>query len=333
MKAQKDILSRFQNKKALIIGDVMIDRYLSGDVQRISPEAPVPIVQLNSIDNRLGGAGNVALNIKALGGIPLLLTIVGDDENGVKFKSLLNDNSIIDAYTTVSTTRRTTVKTRIVSQNQQMLRVDAEDTHELSAQEANQVLAVYYEILKSDKPDVIILQDYNKGLFNISIIHAIVEAAKGANIPVTVDPKKKNFLDFIDVTIFKPNLKEVREALNHDFNTSLESLKEASNKIKSILHNEITIITLSEKGLFIDDGEIAEIYPTIQRNVSDVCGAGDTVISTLSLGIASDFDRATLAILANIAGGQVCERPGVVPVNLKQLTEEWLGTAEIEKKM
>lgn len=333
MKAQKDILSEFQNKKALIIGDVMIDRYLSGDVHRISPEAPVPIVQLKSIDNRLGGAGNVALNIKALGGIPLLLTIVGDDENGVKFKSLLNDNSITDAYISVSTTRRTTVKTRVVSQNQQMLRVDAEDTHELNSHEAKQMLDVYHEILKSVKPDVIILQDYNKGLFNISIIQAIVAAAKEANIPVTVDPKKKNFLDFKGVTIFKPNLKEVREALNQDYNTDLESLKEASNKIKSILKNEITIITLSEKGLFIDDGELAEIYPTIPRNVSDVCGAGDTVISTLSLGVASNFDRETLAILANIAGGQVCERPGVVPVNLKQLTEEWLETSEIEKKM
>ena len=172
-----------------------------------------------------------------------------------------------------------------------------------------------------------------KKIFNISIIQAIVAAAKEANIPVTVDPKKKNFLDFKGVTIFKPNLKEVREALNQDYNTDLESLKEASNKIKSILKNEITIITLSEKGLFIDDGELAEIYPTIPRNVSDVCGAGDTVISTLSLGVASNFDRETLAILANIAGGQVCERPGVVPVNLKQLTEEWLETSEIEKKM
>ncbi len=324
MSIHESIIHGFAGKKVLIAGDVMIDRYLNGNVNRISPEAPVPIVQLTSIDDRLGGAGNVALNIKAFNAIPVLLSVVGNDENGSKFSKLLEQLDIESQYLLKSDHRRTTVKTRVVSSNQQMLRVDSEDTFDLTEFEKSEVILIYKNILNEVKPDVIILQDYNKGFFTPDLINEMVAFARNHNIPVTVDPKRKNFLDFKDVTLFKPNLKEVREALNYEFKINLDDLVLASAKIKESLNNKITFITLSENGLFIDDGVIPKIYPTTPRNVSDVCGAGDTVISTISLGIAAGLSSIELSVLANIAGGQVCERPGVVPVDLEQLKKELL---------
>lgn len=331
MSFYKNVLGEFRNKKVLIAGDIMTDRYLTGTVNRISPEAPVPVVQLTHADDRLGGAGNVALNVKAYGAIPILLTVVGEDDDGLKLLKQLNSLGIEHKFICKSVERRTTVKTRIVSQNQQMMRIDAEDTFELTHHEKQVVIAQYVNALKETKPDVIILQDYNKGFFTPELIQVITRYAADNNIPVTVDPKKANFLDFKGVTIFKPNLKEVKEALNTEIKPEIGDLKNASGRIRDILGNKITVITLSENGLFIDDGVDAKIYPTTPRNISDVCGAGDTVISTLSLGIASGLSAYELAVMANVAGGQVCERPGVVPVDPDQLILELSETLYSEK--
>ncbi|HMX82438.1 MAG TPA: bifunctional ADP-heptose synthase [Saprospiraceae bacterium] len=331
MSFYKNVLGEFRNKKVLIAGDIMTDRYLTGTVNRISPEAPVPVVQLTHADDRLGGAGNVALNVKAYGAIPILLTVVGEDDDGLKLLKQLNSLGIEHKFICKSVERRTTVKTRIVSQNQQMMRIDAEDTFELTHHEKQVVIAQYVNALKETKPDVIILQDYNKGFFTPELIQVITRYAADNNIPVTVDPKKANFLDFKGVTIFKPNLKEVKEALNTEIKPEIGDLKNASGHIRDILGNKITVITLSENGLFIDDGVDAKIYPTTPRNISDVCGAGDTVISTLSLGIASGLSAYELAVMANVAGGQVCERPGVVPVDPDQLILELSETLYSEK--
>lgn len=331
MSFYKNVLGEFRNKKVLIAGDIMTDRYLTGTVNRISPEAPVPVVQLTHADDRLGGAGNVALNVKAYGAIPILLTVVGEDDDGLKLLKQLNSLGIEHKFICRSVERRTTVKTRIVSQNQQMMRIDAEDTFELTHHEKQVVIAQYVNALKETKPDVIILQDYNKGFFTPELIQVITRYAADNNIPVTVDPKKANFLDFKGVTIFKPNLKEVKEALNTEIKPEIGDLKNASGRIRDILGNKITVITLSENGLFIDDGVDAKIYPTTPRNISDVCGAGDTVISTLSLGIASGLSAYELAVMANVAGGQVCERPGVVPVDPDQLILELSETLYSEK--
>lgn len=331
MSFYKNVLGEFRNKKVLIAGDIMTDRYLTGTVNRISPEAPVPVVQLTHADDRLGGAGNVALNVKAYGAIPILLTVVGEDDDGLKLLKQLNSLGIEHKFICRSVERRTTVKTRIVSQNQQMMRIDAEDTFELTHHEKQVVIAQYVNALKETKPDVIILQDYNKGFFTPELIQVITRYAADNNIPVTVDPKKANFLDFKGVTIFKPNLKEVKEALNTEIKPEIGDLKNASGHIRDILGNKITVITLSENGLFIDDGVDAKIYPTTPRNISDVCGAGDTVISTLSLGIASGLSAYELAVMANVAGGQVCERPGVVPVDPDQLILELSETLYSEK--
>lgn len=331
MSFYKNVLGEFRNKKVLIAGDIMTDRYLTGTVNRISPEAPVPVVQLTHADDRLGGAGNVALNVKAYGAIPILLTVVGEDDDGLKLLKQLNSLGIEHKFICKSVERRTTVKTRIVSQNQQMMRIDAEDTFELTHHEKQVVIAQYVNALKETKPDVIILQDYNKGFFTPELIQVITRYAADNNIPVTVDPKKANFQDFKGVTIFKPNLKEVKEALNTEIKPEIGDLKNASGHIRDILGNKITVITLSENGLFIDDGVDAKIYPTTPRNISDVCGAGDTVISTLSLGIASGLSAYELAVMANVAGGQVCERPGVVPVDPDQLILELSETLYSEK--
>ena len=209
MSFYKNVLGEFRNKKVLIAGDIMTDRYLTGTVNRISPEAPVPVVQLTHADDRLGGAGNVALSIKAYGALPILLTVVGEDDDGLKLLKQLNSLGIEHKFICKSVERRTTVKTRIVSQNQQMMRIDAEDTFELTHHEKQVVIAQYVNALKETKPDVIILQDYNKGFFTPELIQVITRYAADNNIPVTVDPKKANFLDFKGVTIFKPNLKEV----------------------------------------------------------------------------------------------------------------------------
>ncbi len=331
MSFYKNVLGEFRNKKVLIAGDIMTDRYLTGTVNRISPEAPVPVVQLTHADDRLGGAGNVALNVKAYGAIPILLTVVGEDDDGLKLLKQLNSLGIEHKFICKSVERRTTVKTRIVSQNQQMMRIDAEDTFELTHHEKQVVITQYVNALKETKPDVIILQDYNKGFFTPELIQVITRYAADNNIPVTVDPKKANFQDFKGVTIFKPNLKEVKEALNTEIKPEIGDLKNASGRIRDILGNKITVITLSENGLFIDDGVDAKIYPTTPRNISDVCGAGDTVISTLSLGIASGLSAYELAVMANVAGGQVCERPGVVPVDPDQLILELSETLYSEK--
>lgn len=318
----EDTLQKFIDKKILIIGDVMVDRYLTGYVSRISPEAPVPIVNLEHIDNRLGGAANVALNVKALGGLPILCSIVGADTNGSLFKELLIENNIDDQFIYSSKERITTVKSRVVSHNQQMLRLDHENTHDLTESEEEDFIKFIEKIINNQKPDVILLQDYNKGVLKGSVIKWVISEANNKGIPVAVDPKRKNFLEYKNVTLFKPNLKEVKEALSLDVHPEQYELANASQKIRSHLNNEITFITLSEHGVFIDDQKASDIFPTHTRNVSDVCGAGDTVISIVSLGLAAKLSSRELAILANFSGGQVCEKPGVVPVDKIQLLEE-----------
>jgi len=318
----EETLQKFVDKKVLIVGDVMIDRYMSGYVSRISPEAPVPIVNLDYTENRLGGAGNVALNIKALSAIPLIASVVGADENGLLFNELLSDHKISNKYILQSSDRITTIKTRIISHNQQMLRLDSEMTAELNKADEEKLIEQLDYILKEETPQVILLQDYNKGILTEGVINWITKHANKLSIPIAVDPKYKNFFKYKNVTLFKPNLKEVKEALSMDVHPIEIELKEASDRIRKEINNDITLITLSENGVFIDNNISSDIYPTHPRNVSDVCGAGDTVISIISLGLASGISIKELAVLANYSGGQVCEKPGVVPVDKNQLLTE-----------
>jgi rfaE bifunctional protein kinase chain/domain len=324
MTYNSDIFDSFSKLNVLIIGDVMIDRYLEGAVSRISPEAPVPVVRLARSDNRLGGAANVALNIKALGGTAYLCSMVGKDEAGDQFLDLLPKNGLSNRYILQSAERKTTVKTRILANSQQLLRVDSEDTHDLIEKEANQVLGTVKDLLDHKDIHVILFQDYNKGVLSRKIINEIMLESIKRDIPTAVDPKFENFWAYKHVTLFKPNLKEIRAQIATDINADdLSSLSRTAEEVRSRLGNQLTLITLSEKGLFIDDSGEGHIVPTQPRVIADVCGAGDTVISIAAMGLALKMDAKELAVLANLSGGQVCERVGVAPVDLEQLKLEY----------
>lgn len=308
----------FKNKKILIIGDVMVDSYLFGSVERISPEAPVPIVDIINKQNKLGGAANVATNIKNLGGTPILCTIIGKDDNSDIFLSLLKNAGLTNSYIHQTHTRITTNKTRIIGNNHQMLRVDEELKTELLLDDQYNFLCLVDDVLDHEKIDCIIFEDYDKGVLNEYIITEVINRAKKLNIPIIVDPKKKNFIHYKNVTLFKPNLKEFRESIGY-------SLEQGSK----ILHDngiKIVFVTLSENGIFIsykkDDEIINKIIPGISREVVDVSGAGDTVISVVSM-LINDFDIEEIAKISNIAGGIVCEEVGVVPIDITKLLKEY----------
>ena len=323
-----DILQKLENQAVLIVGDVMLDRYLTGSVHRISPEAPVTVVLRSATEDRLGGAANVALNVLALGGKPLLCSVVGEEEEGKAFQRLLPQYGISAEGLVFSGDRCTTVKTRVLGNNQQMLRIDSEDTHTLTDWEGEALLEKIRLLFTIHDIRVVILQDYNKGVLTPGIITAVIAEARQRSIPTTVDPKKANFFAYQGVTLFKPNLKEIRDSAPFTVQPEPDSLRQAVDFLRSQLHNQLTMITLSERGLFFDAEGQGQLYPTVARNVADVSGAGDTVISIAALGLAAGLDWPTIALLSNLAGGQVCEFPGVVPVRrdiLQQELEQALG--------
>lgn len=300
----------------------MIDRYLRGTVSRISPEAPVPVVLHHDTEDRLGGAANVALNVQALGGLPILCSVVGSDLDGSLFLKHLQAHGIPQTGIVQSDLRRTTVKTRVLGNQQQMLRVDSEDTHELDTMEEEMLLLKLLEILDKEQIQTIIFQDYNKGVLTEGVIARVTTAAKQRGVFTAVDPKKTHFFSYQGVGLFKPNLKEVRESCPFPIEVEPESLQKASDFLRLKLGNRFTMLTLSEKGLFLDDGNAGKRYPTTPRNISDVSGAGDTVISIAAMALSAGLDLETVAKLSNSAGGQVCESPGVVPVDRELLKKE-----------
>lgn len=319
-----DIFEKFAQLNVVIVGDVMIDRYLYGKVSRISPEAPVPVVELQRTEDRLGGAANVALNIKAMGATPYLFSAIGSDTEGSHFLQIMDNNNLSTRGLLQIEDRPTTVKTRIMAGTQQMLRVDSEVTNDLSAYNQRAFMQRLQAFLREIKADVLIFQDYNKGVLSLEMIQNVMKEAQNRQIPTAVDPKHKHFLDYQHATLFKPNLKEIREAVDFEVKPDLKSLERAANFLRSKLNNRLTMITLSEKGLFLSsDTEGSQIYPIQPRQIADVSGAGDTVISVASLCLAAGTDERTLALLSNLAGSQVCESAGVVPVNKAQLKREF----------
>lgn len=319
----KQIFKSFTGLKVLVIGDVMIDAYTWGKVERISPEAPVPVLSWQKEENRLGGAANVALNLKALGAKVRLCSIIGNDSYGKVFKSLLRKEKLSLAGICTLSSRRTTVKNRMIAGGQHLLRVDNEDRHEFTqAESAKFIETTLAKTKTSFQPDIILFQDYNKGLLTKKVINLILKWAKQEKIPTIVDPKYRQFFSFKSCTLFKPNLKEVNAILGENIKADLKSLSRADVLLREKLKHKYTMITLSEKGIFVSDGKKKEIIPTIPRNISDVCGAGDTVVSIAALGLALNLPLNVIGLLSNLAGGQVCEKPGVVPVDKKQLLKE-----------
>jgi D-glycero-beta-D-manno-heptose-7-phosphate kinase len=307
----------------VVVGDVMLDNYWWGEVDRISPEAPVPIVTLKKRETRLGGAANVALNCRALGAKVTLAAVVGEDSDGALLKKLSLEKGINTDLLMFSNHRPTTTKTRVISRNQHMMRLDDEVSEDLFLEEEHAFIDMVLRFLQIQKPDVLIFEDYNKGVLKENVIRRITEHCKEIGIITTVDPKKKNFLCYKDTTIFKPNLKEVREGLHLPLeNVNIGELAEVHQRLHQELAHEITFITLSEKGVFYMDEKDSTIIPTHIRNIADVSGAGDTVIATASIVYALSKDAKLMAEISNIAGGLVCEEVGVVPINKEQLLAE-----------
>lgn len=321
-----ELLATFRTKRILVIGDVMIDAYMLGKVHRVSPEAPVPIVSLEKQEQRLGGAANVALNLLSLGATPILCSVVGNDKDGEQLMQLMTEQSMPTSGILQSNERVTTVKTRVIGNQQHLLRIDAEDTHGLTKNEEKAFLETVEQVLSAEMVDAIIFEDYNKGVLTATIIQGVIEMAKKRNIPTTVDPKKDNFLAYKEVTLFKPNLKELREGLGIDCTFQNKTLfNEAITALENELNNEITFVTLSEFGVYIKKQQESHHAPAHIRNIADVSGAGDTVISVATLCLTAACSIEIIAELSNLAGGLVCEKSGVVTIEPDQLIEECEG--------
>ncbi|HAP01819.1 MAG TPA: D-glycero-beta-D-manno-heptose-7-phosphate kinase [Bacteroidetes bacterium] len=322
MKSSEKIFSKFPSLRIVVIGDVMLDRYLWGSVDRISPEAPVPVVSIHKKESRLGGAANVALNLKALGVVPVLLSVTGRDEEGKKLILLLSDSEIDSSGIIQSATRITSVKSRVLSKNHQMIRFDEEATHDISRNDEEQLFSLLKKNIESKKVDAVIFEDYNKGVLTKSFIPRAIELCSKNKIATFVDPKKNNFFSYRNATLFKPNLREVSEALGRIVMADTTDLTLAHEQLKRQLHHQNTFITLGEKGAFIHDGKNGYMLDAHIRNVADVSGAGDTVISVVAAAMCAGAEMNDAAYLANLAGGLVCEKPGVVTIELNQLINE-----------
>lgn len=317
----KELFDSFCDLNVLIVGDVMIDSYLWGKSTRLSPEAPVPIVNVVKTEKRLGGAANVALNVQALGATPLLCSVIGDDLEGADFERLLEEKQLSLEGIVKSPERVTTTKQRIIAGNQQLLRIDSELETELTAFEERHLLERYEKLLQT--AHVVVFEDYDKGVLTATVIQKLIAAARQRHIPTVVDPKKKNFLSYEGVSLFKPNLKELKEGLKVEFaDANLEAFEAAATELQQKLQAGNILITLSERGVFCTDGETKTYIDAHVRAISDVSGAGDTVVSIAALCLARQTPLPLLAGLANLGGGLVCEQIGVVPVDKSRLYEE-----------
>ncbi|MFN8291963.1 MAG: bifunctional ADP-heptose synthase [Chitinophagaceae bacterium] len=319
----RKLFDSFSSLKAGVIGDVMLDTYMWGKVDRISPEAPVPVVSLNKKEYRIGGAGNVALNCQSLGADVTIFSVTGNDTEGLLLTELFDSNQIDTSYLVKSPDRRTTSKTRIISRNQQMMRLDDEITDPLNEHDQQRLLEKVKDYIADEDPDIIIFEDYNKGVLTERVIEEVTSLCRTAGVLTAVDPKRKNFFSYRYTDIFKPNLKEVKEALNllaEDVSPLV--LNNIHRELHKKLDHRISFITLSERGVFYQqDGESA-IIPSHLRNIADVSGAGDTVIATASLVYAATKNVHLMAEVANIAGGLVCEEVGTASISKDQLLHE-----------
>lgn len=306
----------FSKFHILVIGDVMLDKYIFGTSDRISPEAPVPVVAVNRYDSRLGGAANVALNIVALGASVSLLGVLGDDEMAIEMATILKDNAINNICVNEKN-RPTTVKTRVLAGTQHLLRIDHETTRALEDQTIDNVVECIKVESAQKKIDYVILQDYNKGFFNNHSISLIIQTLSQLGIPYAVDPKFDNAASFVGADIYKPNLKEARQLIN----SPMASNENIAKEIKKMLNCDTVVLTLSEEGLYCLNNEEEHKVPTRSQDIVDVCGAGDTVISALVLSRLSKKNLLDQAIFANIAAGIVCQKPGVVPVSIDEISK------------
>ncbi len=298
----------------------MVDTYLWGSVSRISPEAPVPVVTSMKTESRMGGAANVALNVHSLGAVPLICSVIGNDEAGKTFRMLLKNAQIPDDNLIESPERITTVKTRVIAGHQHLLRIDNETEQYLSQEMQEKLNDTIKKNIDSKKIDAIIFQDYDKGIITPGTIDFVIQLAQIKGIPTLVDPKKRNFSHYHHATLFKPNFKELTEGLNLHINKNdINAIALAAKKLREEKFFSMVMVTLSENGMIVTDNDSCHVVPAVKREVADVSGAGDTVIAMASLCLAHGLSAVNTAELSNLAAGLVCEKVGVVPIE-----KEWL---------
>ncbi|MCK5729634.1 MAG: hypothetical protein KAH68_01085 [Draconibacterium sp.] len=321
----KQIFEKYSRMRAIVIGDAMIDTYMWGKVDRISPEAPVPIVSITKRENRLGGAANVLLNLQALGATPILFSVIGNDEKGKIFKKLLEKRKLSSEGILFDSQRITTVKSRIISKGQHIARVDEENVDYIKSDMEQTLIAAIKKLIDKKLIDVIIFVDYDKGVITPTLFKEINNLAQQKGIPTTVDPKKRNFQSYKNVSLFKPNFNEFVDGTGVQLKKGdIELLKKTALEFKQKQNFKLIFITLSELGVFISNGEKEQYFPAVIRYIADVSGAGDTVISVASLALAAGLKPKIIALISNLAGGLVCEKLGVVPIDKKQLIREML---------
>jgi D-glycero-beta-D-manno-heptose-7-phosphate kinase len=318
----------FSSLRIMVIGDIMIDSYLWGKVERISPEAPVPIVTVEKRENRLGGAANVALNLLSLGALPVLCSVIGNDQKGIQFCEIMRSLELTEkGIITSSKDRLTTTKFRVMGNNTQMLRVDEETDSPVCLADEKRFIESITQILKKDKISAVIFEDYDKGVITPKLISEVTNTARALSIPVIADPKKRNFSNYKNLSLFKPNLKELKEGMKSDSLNTTADIEKAVDVLQQKNNFDIVIVTLSEAGIYLsakvnNNTTLKKIIPAHIRNIADVSGAGDTVIAVSSLCLALNIAPELTAALANLAGGLVCEDIGAVPVNKKKLLDE-----------
>lgn len=319
------LFTQFKSLRVAVVGDVMLDTYWWGSSDRISPEAPVPVVQLQHKESRIGGAGNVALNLVSLGAQVSMHGVTGTDEDGLLLELMMKDKGINTEGLWKSPDRMTTNKIRIISRSQQMMRLDREVATDLEADAAERFIQKTIDLFALQQPDIVIFEDYNKGVLTAAVIRSLIAWCRQHGVLTSVDPKRKNFFEYTGVDIFKPNLKEAREALGFlDSKPTLENLKTIHNLLHAKLGHHISFITLSEAGVFYQHDAEAVHLPAFVRNIADVSGAGDTVIAVASLVYAATRDARLMATVANLAGGMVCEDVGTVAIDANRLLNECL---------
>jgi rfaE bifunctional protein kinase chain/domain len=321
MPSWPEIFKDFSKLRVLIIGDVMVDAYIWGAVERISPEAPVPIIQVKYRDNRLGGAANVALNILSMGATPVLCAIAGDDDNGKLFQRLLDEKRLTKEGIVISDARPTTVKARVIASHQHVLRIDQESDAPATEREEKELLKRIEKLLP--ECDIIIFEDYDKGVITQTLIAQVVKWAKTHKIGTVVDPKKRNFLHYEGVTLFKPNVKELKEGLKIELDPKDDAaVKAAVEILRDRLQVDGVMLTRSEHGVYIDYQGSQLSLPAHKREISDVSGAGDTVVAIAALCVAMKLGARETAELSNLGGGLVCQHVGVVPIDKEELLQE-----------
>jgi rfaE bifunctional protein kinase chain/domain len=319
------IFGQFSQMQAVVIGDAMIDTYLWGKVERMSPEVPVPVVSVVNRESRLGGAGNVSLNLKMLGATPFLFSVIGDDDKGRKFLKILSREGISTEGIFVDSSRVTTVKNRIISKGQHIIRVDEESLEDINPGLEDKIVQALEKLISEKKIDLIIFADYDKGVITPSLFERINAIALQNKILTAVDPKRSNFGMYNNITLFKPNFMEFTEGAGVQCTHSdFEAIGNKSLKIRHERNMDVVFVTLSEQGVYVSYGENGEHFPANLRQIADVSGAGDTVISVAALSLAAGLSAHVMAVTANLAGGLVCEIPGVAPVNMEQLKSEML---------